>query len=321
MDGKEDFWALTTKMPLLDEDGEVIGTFGISRDFTQQKKMEDQLERERDRLDELTEELSEQNAIMEDDMQMASEVQQALIPHEFRSLKGGEYGDFSIHPFYRPATSVGGDFIYFVPIDNDRLGVFICDVMGHGLRASMITAVLRGLLEELVRDSPDPGAFMTELNQLLSRILQSSNTVNLISAYYLQLNRNNKEVLVSNAGHPKPVRINRRTKEVSVFSTNDNDRFPALGIDEDMVYQTGIGELSPEETLLLYTDGLIEAGTEEDGLWGIDGLVDTVKQKAHLPGSLLFKHIMSSAERFNQSPDFEDDICMIAAERGGVIPD
>ncbi|MEM6885743.1 MAG: SpoIIE family protein phosphatase [Verrucomicrobiota bacterium] len=318
-DSKHDYWALTTKMPLLDEDGEVIGTFGISRDFTNQKIMEDQLEHERNRLNELTEELSEQNAIMEEDMQMAREVQQALIPQEFRSLKGGGFGDFNIHTFYQPATSVGGDFIYFVPIDNDRLGVFICDVMGHGLRASMITAVLRGLMEELVRDSPDPGEFMSELNRLICKILQSANSVNLISGYYLLLDRNSREVRVSNAGHPKPARINRRTKEVSVFSTNDNDRFPALGIDEDTEYQTGFAEMAPEETLLLYTDGLIEAGSDEDGLWGMEGLCEAIRTKANLPASLLFKHIMSEAREFNQSPDFEDDICMVAVERGGVI--
>jgi len=283
--------------------------------------MEDQLELERNRLNELTEELSEQNTVMEEDMHMAREVQQALIPQEFRSLKGGDFGDFNIHPFYQPATSVGGDFIYFVPIDHDRLSVFICDVMGHGLRASMITAVLRGLLEELVRDSPDPGDFMSELNRLICKILYSSNTVNLISGYYLLLDRNSREVRVSNAGHPKPIRINRRTKEVSVFSTNDNDRFPALGIDEGTEYRTGFAEMAPEETLLLYTDGLIEAGTEENGLWGIENLSEAIRAKANLPASLLFKYIISEATDFNQSPDFEDDICMIAVERGGVIPE
>lgn len=317
---KEDHWALTTKMPLLDEDGEVIGTFGISRDFTNQKKMEDQLECERNRLNELSEELREKNAIMEDDMQMAREVQQALIPQECRSLKGGHFGDFTIHPFYRPATSVGGDFIYFVPIDSDRLGVFICDVMGHGLRASMITAVLRGLLEELVRDSPDPGDFMTELNRLICKILRSSNTVNLISGYYLLLDRNSREVRVSNAGHPKPIRIDRRSKEVSIFSTNDNNRFPALGIDEETSYATGFSEMAPDETLLLYTDGLIEAGSDEGGLWGVEGLCECIRAKANLPASLLFKHIISEASTFNKSPDFEDDICMIAVERGGIKP-
>ncbi len=313
-------WALTTKMPLLDEDGEVIGTFGISRDFTNQKKMEDQLEFERNRLNELSEELREQNAIMEDDMNMAREVQQALIPQEYRTLKGGDFGDFNIHPYYLPATSVGGDFVYFVPIDRDRLGVFICDVMGHGLRASMITAVLRGLLEELVRDTPDPGDFMTELNRLLCKILKSSNTVNLISAYYLLLDRNSREVRVSNAGHPKPLRINRRTKEVTIFSSNDNDRFPALGIDADTNYHTGLGELSPEETILLYTDGLIEAGTDE-ALWEIEGLINSVKAKAHLPASPLFKHIINDARAFNQSPEFDDDICMVAVERTTIMPD
>lgn len=313
-------WALSTKMPLLDEDGQVIGTFGISRDFTDQKNMEDALEQERNRLNELTEELREKNSILEDDMEMAREVQQALIPQEYRSLSGGHFGEIKIHPYYLPATTVGGDFVYFVPLDRDRLGVFICDVMGHGLRASMITAVLRGLLEELVRDTPDPGEFMTHLNELLSRILKSSNTVNLISAYYLLLDRNSREVRISNAGHPKPVRIDHSTKHVSIFSSTDNDRYPALGIDPDMEYRTGMGELSPEHTLLLYTDGLIEAGNDSDELWGIEGLTQTVEQNLELPARKLFETIIHNAQTFNGGKDFDDDICMVAVERGPLAP-
>jgi len=309
-------WAISTKMPLLDEDGEVIGTFGISRDFTAQKNMEDALEQERNRLNELTEELREKNAIFEDDIKMAREVQQALIPQEFRSLKGGHFGDIQIHPFYKPATSVGGDFIYFVPLDRDRLGIFICDVMGHGLRASMITAVLRGLLEELVRDTPDPGEFMTELNQLLSRILKSSNTVNLISAYYLLLDRNSREIRISNAGHPKPVLIDVPAGNVTIFSSSDNDRFPALGIDETTLYQTGLGELSPEQTLLLYTDGLIEAEDEQENLWGIKGLTRTVASLPRLPASQLMHTVFEAARQFNHKEEFDDDVCMVAVERG-----
>ncbi len=309
-------WALTTKMPLLDEEGEVIGTFGISRDFTDQKNMEDALERERYRLNELTEELREKNTIFEEDMHMAREVQQALIPQEFRVMRGGHFGEIRIQPFYQPAESVGGDFIYFVPLDKDRLGVFICDVMGHGLRASMITAVLRGLLEELVRDTPDPGDFMTELNALLSRIWKSSNAVSLISAYYLLLDRNSSEVRLSNAGHPKPIRINKATGEISVFSSRDNDRYPALGVDETTQYVTGLADLPPEQTLLLYTDGLIEAGVDDGSLWGIEGLMRSLAGQHELPASRLLFHVMDAAKEFNRSPIFQDDICMIAVDRG-----
>src|SRR5438874_1559934 len=63
---------------------------------------------------------------------------------------------------YIPAAEVGGDFFTIFPITDCTAGVFICDVMGHGMRAALITAIMRGLLEELTPVAADPAKFLAE---------------------------------------------------------------------------------------------------------------------------------------------------------------
>ena len=60
---------------------------------------------------------------------------------------------------YLPTTTLGGDFFHILPISETEAGVFICDVMGHGVRAALVTAIARALAEELEEFAADPGAF------------------------------------------------------------------------------------------------------------------------------------------------------------------
>ena len=65
---------------------------------------------------------------------------------------------------YQPAQRVGRDFFCVLSLSNSEAGVFICDVVGQGLRAVLVTAIVRGLIEELAPIAPDPGRFLTQIN-------------------------------------------------------------------------------------------------------------------------------------------------------------
>ena len=180
-------WAYITKLPLRNSEDEIIGVCGINKDFTRIKEMEDALFEERNLLRKATEELEARNAQMEADLRMAREIQEALLPRDYPKLVArGAHGTLTFAHFYRPAAAVGGDFFDIIPLSETRAGVFICDVMGHGMRAALITAVIRALLEELHATMGDPGRFLVALNLRLRAILERVEEPFIATAFFLE---------------------------------------------------------------------------------------------------------------------------------------
>ena len=85
-------------------------------------------------------------------------------------------------------------------VTDTQAGVIICDVMGHGIRAALVTAILRGLVQELRPLAADPGAFLTEVNQQLMDIFGEMKEVTFTSALYMLLDAKTGQASYANAG-------------------------------------------------------------------------------------------------------------------------
>ena len=201
-------WDYTTKMPLLDSSGEVVGICGINKDFTAMKEMQDALAEERNRLKATTAELEAKNAVLEADLQLAREIQEALLPRDYPTFPGfGVSGQnaLSFAHCYQPAAAVGGDFFDIFPLSQTRAGILVCDVMGHGLRAALITAIIRALLEELRPMMHQAGRFLEALNLRLRAVLERVEEPFVATAFYLIADTAAKEVSVCQCGSPWPI--------------------------------------------------------------------------------------------------------------------
>jgi phosphoserine phosphatase RsbU/P len=311
-------WDYTTKLPLKNSKGQLIGICGINKDFTAIKEMEDALAAERNRLQVTTAELEAKNAQLEADLRMAREIQLALLPRDYPTHSDYGSSGFSALTFahcYRPAAAVGGDFFDIFPLSQNRAGVFICDVMGHGLRAALVTAIIRTLLEELRPVMQNAGRFLSALNLRLRAILERLDEPFIATAFYLIADTAMKETQFANAGHPAPVRLRRTERVVESLVSVGGRPGPGLGLFDDVNYSTAHCGFEKNDCIMLFTDGLYEVDSPEGEQFGLEAVISSLRSHAELPAEKLFNALLADACNFSKKAEFDDDVCLVAVEQ------
>ena len=307
-------WNHTTKLPLRNAEGQICGICGINKDFGPIHEMEEDLRKERNSLRALTTELKARNTQLQADLQMAREVQEALLPRDYPSLADCDslrHGGLAFAHCYRPAAAVGGDFFDIVRLSQTRFGVFICDVMGHGLRAALVTAIIRGVLEELRSVMDDPGHFMSLLNRRLRAILKRVDEPFVATAFYLVADAESEEVRFANAAHPVPIYLGGGGGLNNDWGKPDS----ALGLFDNLTYTTSCRPFEKSDRIILFTDGLYEVDSPHGTEFGRNSLMSCFQNHADLPTEELFAAVLSDVSAFSSRSDFDDDVCIVAVER------
>ena len=248
---------------------------------------------------------------------MAREIQQAILPQQYPSFPLGAAPESSRLHFchrYHPTGQVGGDFFNVLRLSDSKAGLFICDVMGHGVRSALVTAMVRGLVEELRTVATDPGQLLTQINSDLRAILQQTGTPLFTTAFYMTVDLEKREILFANAGHPKPFLIHRLSGQVELLKYPNGKARPALGLFADTTYSTASVALAPGDLVMLFTDGLYEVEGPENQQFSQDLLLQTVQKHAALHGADLFDAILKEIKQFSASQEFADDVCLVGVE-------
>src|SRR4051812_22540556 len=270
-----------------------------------------------DQLARYAEELRRKNEQMEADFNLAREIQQVFLPQQYPTFPRGaatEQNALHFQHYYLPAAAVGGDFFNVFPITESIAGAFICDVMGHGMRAALVTAIMRGLVEELIPVAADPARFLTEINQSIHAILQRTAQPMLATAFYTIIDLTAGELRFASAGHPSPFLARRSLGHVEPFKFYDKRHGPALGLFAESNYPTGRIGISPGDMILLFTDGLYEVIGEEQEEFGQERLLESVRRKLELRPPQLFDELLDEVKEFSVSNEFDDDVCLLAME-------
>jgi phosphoserine phosphatase RsbU/P len=313
-DGHET-WVSTSKLPLRDPNGHIIGTFGLSRDITEKKRAEEKLAA-------LAKELREKNEALEQDLEMARELQQAMLPHRYPHFPhhaSEEEIAVRFYHFYQPSMSVSGDFFQVLKLSDTKAGIFICDVMGHGVRAALVASTVSALVGQLRDYLGDPGEFLCRLNRALRSTLEYYSEAPLFaSAFYLLADLEKGELRYANAGHPNPLRIHRERDRTDTYPLNGSKHGPALGLFDDALYPNSQCELSPHDTLLLFTDGLYEVEGPGGDIYDYRRLLEAVSRHRELPAFQLCHEVIEEVQRFSAGRHFSDDACLVAMEVGPI---
>jgi len=184
-------------------------------------------------------------------LEAAVRLQHAVLPVLPVQVPG-----WDIASFYSPAgrTEVGGDFFDVVPLHDDRLAVFVGDVMGRGVRAAAAMAQMRAAVRAFVSVDSAPQAVMSKLDGLFS----TYDVSRLVTMIYLVANTTSGHLQIANAGHPPPavLRLDGSTEQLPTCGD------APLGIEAGPRTVLEV-DLACGDLLLAFTDGLIERRDED----------------------------------------------------------
>jgi phosphoserine phosphatase RsbU/P len=312
---------------LVDENGGFLGFIGTETLFKVQNALLLTNIRE---LEERDREIRQKNEQMETDLRMATELQQALMPSTYPSIPAGACAGATRLRFchrYLPATLMGGDFFHIARLSDEAAAVCICDVMGHGVRAALITAMMRAMIETHSVEAAEPGRLLTQLNSEFTGILKQTGTLVFVTVLYCVINIRAGNARFARAGHPPPLQVRRSSGEVQSIviggfgperdrahhCTNDSAG-PAIGIIPNAQFKTTEAKLAAGDFLLFFTDGIIEVEASDGSQFGIEGLQQSVRSNLDQPTESLLDAIVSDVYKFGDSTVLTDDACLVTAE-------
>lgn len=263
-----------------------------------------------------TRELRLKNQQMEEELQMARELQIALLPQKFPTVPADVPVQDSALRFlslYFPTGDVSGDFFNIFSIGEKAAGIFICDVMGHGVRAALITSMIRGLVEEHVQAAADPGELLTRVNRALAVILKQADTVMFATCFYVVADVERAQLRFANAGHPSALHIQHGDGAAHKLQGNGRPG-PAMGIFPTARYVTSSSPMKKGDRVMLFTDGLLEVEDASGAFFTEDQLHNTVTRYAGLPAQEFFDRVISDVRQFSEGKSFGDDVCVVGME-------
>jgi len=269
-----------------------------------------------DALERSRQEVAEKNRAMEEDLLMAREVQMAMLPAAYAAAG---LDAWRFHSQYVPAAGVSGDFFQLIRLSDSRAGVLVCDVMGHGVRSALVTAMLRAFAEDLRDEANDPGVLLTRLNHNLMGVLRQSGNLIFVTAAYAVVDTAAGRVRYGQAGHP-PGYIRRASGAVELLPADAAVAGPALGLIDGAEYVAGEAPMAAGDAALLFTDGLVEARAPGGEEWGEGRLRAELERNPAAPCAELLPLLVASALGFAAGGVFEDDVCLAALEWAPLTP-
>ncbi len=294
--GNKEAWVASRKLPLYTRNHDLAGSFGLSRDITQARELHEQLKLNHER--------------MQEELRLARNLQKALTQHnipDFCDTTGN--CQLEITSKYIPSFHLSGDYFSIIKTEQGHAHLLLADVMGHGVRAAMVTAMLQIGIQQLEAYNHRPADLMAQLNQMLHPMIEASGQSLFATAVYGHLNLEQKTLTYTQAGGRHGAYVAREANQlVTPFSKDSIGS--ALGLFADATYPEKTLELESGDEIILYTDGIVEAarGDEE---YTEARLIQFLSQHRGQDISTMAEALIQSVQQFTGQKHFEDDVCLV----------
>ncbi|MBY0449463.1 MAG: serine/threonine-protein phosphatase [Cyanobacteria bacterium] len=277
-------------------------------------------------LNELNNDLDQRNRQVERELYVARQLQQSLLPVALESKKGAtseteetdlletqfskrhyESDRIKISGLYIPCDALGGDLYDVVTFEENKIGISVADVSGHGVPAGFITAIFKSSFYRITHTYEQPGQILYHLNNELLQIIK---TGDYITAIYARLLEGERHLEYAGAGHPYPLWYHAETKTLSRLTENG----APLGWFNDMEYPTASIELAEGDKILFYTDGITELKNQSRELFGEERLEQLFLDTIERGTSRILDRFIETLSDFTEGHELEDDMSMVLIE-------
>lgn len=238
--------------PVRNTKGEIFAAVEVFRNVTRERKLE--------------QDIIGKNRKMNKDLQFAKRIQEKILPRK------GEVEGLSLDYIYKPSEMLSGDMFDMYNVDENHIGIYISDVAGNGVAASMMTMFIRQTMRIMKDNIINPSKALRELHKrFLSLNLEADNYFTIFYGVYDKVNRIFR---YANAGHNCiPIRYN--CCEMGLLETKG---FPISFVLDDINYEEKEIQLDMGDKILFYTDGITEARDYSGREFGLDSVIDIVKK-------------------------------------------
>jgi serine phosphatase RsbU (regulator of sigma subunit) len=248
--------------------------------------------------------LASQLLSLNNELEMARQIQLSILPHSIPKLPGLE-----IAARFLPMTSVAGDFYDFIEIDEKHIGILIADVSGHGLPSALIASMLQVALTAQAGHASDPAKVLLGLNHALC----GKFTYNFVTAAYVYVDLEKNLMRYAGAGHPPVLQWRNSTGQTAKLLENGL----VLGLVEEATYDALEFPLELGDRYVLYTDGVLEATNSAREEFGADRFMRFIENHKHLVADQFSETFLTELSRWsNQTAEQgqQDDITLLVID-------
>ncbi len=248
-------------------------------------------------------------AVIEKDLNMATRIQEGVLPREFPAFPDRK--EFDLYASMDPAKEVGGDFYDFFLTDEDHLAVVVADVSGKGVPAALFMMVAKALLKNRLKNGDTPGQALYSVN---NQLLKGGQELMFVTVWMAILEISTGKGVSVNAGHEHPILKHRGGS----FEAVEYRHSVPVATMEDMRFREREFKLEKGDTLFVYTDGVPEAMNDAGKFYGVPGMLEGLNaMEAESPKEVV-EGMQKRLEEFVGGAEQFDDITMLCLNYNGI---
>jgi len=286
---------------MTDSEGNIKGSVCIAKDVTEQRMRQQQLQKA--------------YALINKDLKTALTLQESLLPEPMTIY------NIEFEWLYKPSLYLSGDTFNYFKLDENHIGIYLIDVVGHGISSALLSFSLNKLLSPLV-DEGNPLKYRSDdepfyrisppslaIEAINNKYQKAKDSLQYFSMVYAVIECNTGITRIVTAGHPQPFLLKKNGEILPV-----GKHCSPVGIIKNIKYEEVEFTLNVGDRLFIYSDGITECSNPRGEFFSDTRFSAHIKEHAGLSLKDYMNDFQDTLNQWRGDSEFDDDISMVAIE-------